>query len=29
MMLMETRRFEKQPELVKMHKVATVLMWSG
>ena len=27
MMLMETRRFEKQPELVKMHKVATVLMW--
>ena len=26
-MLMETRRFEKQPELVKMHKVATVLMW--
>ena len=27
MMLMETRRFEKQPELVKMQKVATVLMW--
>ena len=27
MMLMETRRFEKQPGLVKMHKVATVLMW--
>ena len=26
-MLMETRRFEKQPGLVKMHKVATVLMW--
>ena len=26
-MLMETRRFEKQSELVKMHKVATVLMW--
>ena len=24
---MEERRFEKQPELVKMHKVATVLMW--
>ena len=27
MMLMETRCFEKQPGLVKMHKVATVLMW--
>ena len=26
-MLLETSRFEKQPELVKMHKVATVLMW--
>ena len=26
-MLMETRCFEKQPGLVKMHKVATVLMW--
>lgn len=26
-MLMETRRFEKQPGLVKVHKVATVLMW--
>ena len=26
-MLMETRRFEKQPGLVKMHKVATVLLW--
>ena len=26
-MLMETRHFEKQPGLVKMHKVATVLMW--
>ena len=26
-MLMETRRFEKQPGLVKIHKVATVLMW--
>lgn len=24
---METRCFEKQPRLVKMHKVATVLMW--
>ena len=24
---MEARHFEKQPELVKMHKVATVLMW--
>ena len=24
---METQRLEKQPELVKMHKVATVLMW--
>lgn len=24
---MEERRFEKQPGLVKMHKVATVLMW--
>ena len=24
---MEARRFEKQPGLVKMHKVATVLMW--
>ena len=24
---MEVRRFEKQPGLVKMHKVATVLMW--
>ena len=24
---METRRFEKQPGLVKIHKVATVLMW--
>ena len=24
---METRCFEKQPGLVKMHKVATVLMW--
>jgi len=23
----EERRFEKQPGLVKMHKVATVLMW--
>lgn len=27
MMLMETSRLEKQPGLVKMHKVATVLMW--
>ena len=26
-MLLETRCFEKQPGLVKMHKVATVLMW--
>ena len=26
-MLMETRHFEKQPGLVKIHKVATVLMW--
>ena len=26
-MLLETSRFEKQPGLVKMHKVATVLMW--
>ena len=25
-MLLETSRFEKQPGLVKMHKVATVLM---
>ena len=24
---MEERRFEKQPGLVKMHKVATVVMW--
>ena len=24
---MEERRFEKQPGLVKIHKVATVLMW--
>ena len=24
---MEVSRFEKQPGLVKMHKVATVLMW--
>lgn len=24
---METSRLEKQPGLVKMHKVATVLMW--
>ena len=24
---MEERRFEEQPGLVKMHKVATVLMW--
>ena len=24
---MEASRFEKQPGLVKMHKVATVLMW--
>ena len=24
---MEARHFEKQPGLVKMHKVATVLMW--
>ena len=24
---METRHFEKQPGLAKMHKVATVLMW--
>lgn len=24
---MEARLFEKQPGLVKMHKVATVLMW--
>ena len=24
---METRCFEKQPRFVKMHKVATVLMW--
>ena len=24
---MEERRFEKQPGLVKMHKVATILMW--
>ena len=24
---MEARRFEKQPGLVKMHKVANVLMW--
>ena len=24
---METQRLEKQPGLVKMHKVATVLMW--
>ena len=24
---MEVRHFEKQPRLVKMHKVATVLMW--
>lgn len=24
---MESRHFEKQPGLVKMHKVATVLMW--
>ena len=24
---MEARSFEKQPGLVKMHKVATVLMW--
>ena len=24
---MEERRFEKQPGLVKLHKVATVLMW--
>ena len=24
---MEERHFEKQPGLVKMHKVATVLMW--
>ncbi len=24
---MEVRRFEKQPGLVKMHKVATILMW--
>ena len=24
---MEARRFEKQPGLLKMHKVATVLMW--
>lgn len=27
MMLMEVNRLEKQPGLVKMHKVATVLMW--
>ena len=26
-MLLEASRFEKQPGLVKMHKVATVLMW--
>jgi len=26
-MLMEVNRLEKQPGLVKMHKVATVLMW--
>ena len=26
---METQRLEKQPGLVKMHKVATVLMWSS
>ena len=24
---METQRLEKQPGLVKMHKVATILMW--
>ena len=24
---MEAQRIEKQPDLVKMHKVATVLMW--
>ena len=24
---MEVQHFEKQPGLVKMHKVATVLMW--
>ena len=24
---MKTQRLEKQPGLVKMHKVATVLMW--
>ncbi len=24
---MEERRFEKQPGLVKIHKVATALMW--
>lgn len=24
---MEARHFEKQPGLVKMHKIATVLMW--
>lgn len=24
---MEARRFEKQPELVTMHKVATILIW--
>ncbi|WP_444283304.1 hypothetical protein [Granulicatella adiacens] len=24
---MEARRFEKQPGLLKMHKVATILMW--
>ena len=24
---MEARRFEKKPGLLKMHKVATVLMW--
>ena len=24
---METQRLEKQPGLVKMHKIATVLMW--
>ena len=26
---MEARHFEKQPGLVKMHKVATVLMWNS
>ena len=27
MKLMEAKDFEKQPGLVKIHKVATVLMW--